>query len=324
MDELLKEEVYKCSKCGLCQSVCPVYLATKNEMFLPRGRFIIFNNLFNNKKKLSKKFLKQLDICLNCNLCKDFCPSDIDSAEIFSKIKPYNYLFEFKLNLIFFLSRLFNLRIKYTPKRNNTGDKIVYFEGCYNKYINSSDRNASLKLLDEMNYQVLEIISDCCGYKFLSSGNLTKFNINSNKIIRQIPHDIKYIVCSCDSCFETLSKILNDELKSKLIRIDELLYKNGYKVVDNVFYHKPLIRKQVSSFDLDTINKKGACSLMENFFMLKYKSLSEKIIQNSQYNNFVLNNKTIATTCNISKWGLSKIFKSKVRSISECVKKEVD
>ena len=40
MNDKIKEEIYKCSKCGLCKSVCPIYLATKNEMYSPRGRYI--------------------------------------------------------------------------------------------------------------------------------------------------------------------------------------------------------------------------------------------------------------------------------------------
>ena len=77
-DSELKEEIYKCSKCGLCKSVCPLYLLTKNEMYSPRGRFILLNNILSNNLRPSKSFIKNLDFCLNCNLCKDFCPSNID------------------------------------------------------------------------------------------------------------------------------------------------------------------------------------------------------------------------------------------------------
>ena len=83
-EEQIKEEVYKCSKCGHCQSVCPVYRATKNEMYLARGRYIVLNNFYNNGQPLSEKFINDLDICLNCNECKRFCPSNLDSAKIYT------------------------------------------------------------------------------------------------------------------------------------------------------------------------------------------------------------------------------------------------
>ena len=36
------EEVYKCSKCGLCQAVCPVFEATGLETAVSRGKFTLF------------------------------------------------------------------------------------------------------------------------------------------------------------------------------------------------------------------------------------------------------------------------------------------
>ena len=89
----IKEEVYKCSKCGLCKSVCPLYLATKNELYSPRGRNILLNDFFSMGKKLSKKFINELDICLNCNACKEFCPSAIDSASIYISLKMHTRVF---------------------------------------------------------------------------------------------------------------------------------------------------------------------------------------------------------------------------------------
>ena len=86
----IKDDIYKCSKCGLCKYVCPVYIATKNEMYSPRGRFIILNNFFNNKKPLTKNFINNLDLCLHCNLCQNFCPSNIDSNKIITEIKYKN------------------------------------------------------------------------------------------------------------------------------------------------------------------------------------------------------------------------------------------
>ena len=90
MNQQIKDEIYKCSKCGLCKSVCPIFQATKNEMYLPRGRYIVLNNYINNNIPLSSNFIKDTDICLNCNLCKLFCPSSIDSEKINTLIKNEN------------------------------------------------------------------------------------------------------------------------------------------------------------------------------------------------------------------------------------------
>jgi len=82
-----KEEIHKCSKCGLCQSVCPVYKITGNDCSVSRGKFIMLNGIIKGDLKLNKNVNKYLDMCLKCNACKDFCPSDIDARKIFLTAK---------------------------------------------------------------------------------------------------------------------------------------------------------------------------------------------------------------------------------------------
>lgn len=82
-----KEEIHKCSKCGLCQSVCPVYEQTKNDCSVSRGKFIMLNGVVKGDLKLNKNINKYLDMCLKCNACKNFCPSDIDARKIFLAAK---------------------------------------------------------------------------------------------------------------------------------------------------------------------------------------------------------------------------------------------
>lgn len=82
-----KEEIHKCSKCGLCQSVCPVYEQTGNDCSVSRGKFIMLNGIIKGDLKLNKNINKYLDMCLKCNACKDFCPSDIDARKIFLTAK---------------------------------------------------------------------------------------------------------------------------------------------------------------------------------------------------------------------------------------------
>lgn len=82
-----KEEIHKCSKCGLCQSVCPVYGVTGNDCSVSRGKFIMLNGVIKGDLQLNKNINKYLDMCLKCNACKEFCPSGIDAREIFITAK---------------------------------------------------------------------------------------------------------------------------------------------------------------------------------------------------------------------------------------------
>ena len=319
MNEQIKEEIYKCSKCGLCKSVCPIYIATKNEMYLPRGRFIILNSLFN--KKPSNEFTKNLDVCLHCNLCKDFCPSNINSAEIFKDLKKKSKTLYIKLFFVFNFSRLLNLKKKYKPKKFENREKVLYFEGCYNKYIDSSDRNASIKLIEDLGYEVEKVVSNCCGYPYKTNNDEKNYKKNADKIISNCNLNTLYIVCSCDSCYETLKKINNKEFTDKLIRLDDLLKQKNYQLQNNeeAIYFKPITRKDECYLptEIKQLNKKGACSLMENFFGLKHSKLSKKIANKQEK----IQTETLVTTCNITKWGLITNLKYKVLSYSEYIKK---
>jgi len=82
-----KEEIHKCSKCGLCQSVCPVYEQTGNDCSVSRGKFIMLNGIIKGDLTLNKNVNKYLNMCLKCNACKNFCPSGINARQIFIAAK---------------------------------------------------------------------------------------------------------------------------------------------------------------------------------------------------------------------------------------------
>lgn len=86
-----KEEIYKCSRCGLCQTVCPVYKVTLNECSVSRTKFNMLNGIVKGDLALNKKIMEYMDLCLSCDACKNFCPSDINVCEIFTAVKmQYN------------------------------------------------------------------------------------------------------------------------------------------------------------------------------------------------------------------------------------------
>ena len=351
----IKEEVYKCSKCGLCKSVCPVFLALKNEMELARGRYIVLNAFFNLSKNLNKKFIKELDLCLNCNLCKRFCPSNIDAYKVFTffkkefhyKFSLFNFSFLYRLWLnvlrifailyrlfpfkIFVRNSYFNNLFFVKTKRLKQGvikqnkKKIYYFEGCVNKYINPSDKNACLNIIEKTGFSIAGIISECCGYPYINEGNFEKYKNQINKILNNVSEDADYIICSCDTCLDTLKKAAeytgcDKRILSKIVSIDEFLKLNNFSFdkKGNSVYFKPLLRENPCYFtsEITEIKKKGLCSLMENFFILKYPKISDKIIESAFYDKEEIDGKTIVTSCQLSKVGLLKCIQKKKYNVS--------
>ena len=131
-----EEEIYKCSRCGLCQTVCPVYKVTLNECSVSRTKFNMLNGVLKGDLSLNKKIMEYMDLCLGCNACKDFCPSNIDAREIFTAVKSqYHRNKPAHLNSYFFFkSLLFCARVGFFGYRLLKLDKITdrVFSGTKN------------------------------------------------------------------------------------------------------------------------------------------------------------------------------------------------
>jgi glycolate oxidase iron-sulfur subunit len=106
------EEIYKCTKCGLCQAVCPVFEATGLESAVSRGKFTLLNAALNGKLDFNKNLSKYLDLCLGCKACYDFCPSGISAEEIIIAAKFHNHKLGNSSFLKQFIVSSFNSRFK--------------------------------------------------------------------------------------------------------------------------------------------------------------------------------------------------------------------
>ena len=341
--EEYSEEIFKCSKCGLCQAVCPIYKLTKNECVVSRGRFVILGGILDNKLPLNTSVIKNMDLCLNCNACKDFCPSGIDAKTIFSAVKnKYNknnlfghfvhskMVFEFGMNIVNFLTTLYrtlfidrvidkfkksivktgilgkriilaNSLLLVHVKEKKTRDvtlkklgKVVFFEGCFNRYVNPSSANATKNLLNEMGYEIIPFKQNCCAVHSFYGGYHKEFEESAVEILNSIPQEADYIVCDCASCMSVLKSydelIEHDKkIADKVINIVDLLEKNNYKkefINDRSFtYHKPchaenipfkLLNESTNAKYIE-LEKMDSCCGFSGEFALKYQKLSREI-----------------------------------------------
>lgn len=90
----LEEQLVVCIRCGMCQSVCPLFDRTHKEADVARGKLALLDglgkSLFNNPDGVSER----LDRCLLCGSCAANCPSGVNVVEIF--IKARAIISEFK------------------------------------------------------------------------------------------------------------------------------------------------------------------------------------------------------------------------------------
>ena len=256
-----KEEIHKCSKCGLCQAECPIYNITGNDCTVSRGQFAMLEGVFNNKFKITKIINKYLDLCLKCGACTKFCPSGINIVDIIISAK-YEYFkshpFE-KIKTFFQKYFIFGLipRIMRTfikPSKSHIFDKkVLYFGGCGSKL--KGDK-ALVKILNQLSIEVINPKFHCCGIPYFSRGDLNEFNNSIKSYIKILKkYDIKDVVTTCASCEKSLKDYIKwtrtsiseediEFLKTiKVKNIYEYLREYNQKLVlkipTKITYHKP-------------------------------------------------------------------------------------
>lgn len=249
--EDFEDEINKCSKCGLCQSVCPIYKLTGNDCAVSRGKFIMLDGVLKGNLKLNKTINKYLDLCLKCDKCSNFCPSAIDVCKIFETAKYEYAQNSFWSKFVFFLESKFvfgnflklmkifsdsNKRKK--TQTENTNLKLLYFKGCVNNIYPQADKFLH-KLFDNSNIEIIEKDFDCCGLPFLSSGNLERYEEVKAHNLSLMNCEYDYILTDCASCESTLKKYA----KAKFINLGELIAQQNIKFKFEkpikVTFHKP-------------------------------------------------------------------------------------
>ncbi|MEW6661804.1 MAG: (Fe-S)-binding protein [Bacillota bacterium] len=82
--EIIKKEVMRCNRCGLCQDACPTYRATGEEMAVARGRNRMLRMAVDGQIEFEKEpaVFKMVDACLLCKSCVVNCPSNVATDKI--------------------------------------------------------------------------------------------------------------------------------------------------------------------------------------------------------------------------------------------------
>jgi len=82
-----RDIAYRCNKCGLCISTCPVYQQLLMEEASPRGKVQLAKHFFEGNLDLSKRFKEILMTCLLCETCIVNCPSGVQHDQIFADLR---------------------------------------------------------------------------------------------------------------------------------------------------------------------------------------------------------------------------------------------
>jgi glycolate oxidase iron-sulfur subunit len=77
----------ECVKCGVCQAHCPIYLVSRREGTVARGKIALAAALLDGETGLEKRLQEDISMCLMCGSCVNKCPNKVPTHEIVGAIR---------------------------------------------------------------------------------------------------------------------------------------------------------------------------------------------------------------------------------------------
>ena len=135
----------QCNGTGDCRkthlsggTMCPSYMATKDEKDTTRARANILREFLTNSDKLNrfdhKEIYEVMDLCLSCKGCKSECPSNVDVAKLKAEFLQHYY----DANGVPFRSKLI-------AGFNKSSQLASVWPGAYNFFMTNSFTGSMIK-----------------------------------------------------------------------------------------------------------------------------------------------------------------------------------
>jgi glycolate oxidase iron-sulfur subunit len=83
------EAVSTCNRCGVCQSVCPVYAEVLTEPGVARGKVQLAAALLSGSLPVDGETAGAFSTCMTCMACVEACPSGVPVAEIVAAARAH-------------------------------------------------------------------------------------------------------------------------------------------------------------------------------------------------------------------------------------------
>ena len=77
-----REQIQQCMKCGNCQAVCPLYLETRHEGAVARGKIRMAVDVLEGRLQPTAELEERFGLCLTCKACEKNCPCGVKCVEI--------------------------------------------------------------------------------------------------------------------------------------------------------------------------------------------------------------------------------------------------
>ncbi|HUT69402.1 MAG TPA: (Fe-S)-binding protein [Desulfatiglandales bacterium] len=266
-----RDQILRCSSCGFCQAVCPIFTLTLRPALNTRGKMLLLKEIMDGSIEFSHGVAETFYACTTCQACAVTCPAGVEGHEIVEEVRKQLYKDglapESLLGVRESLSKSGNVyasaredRVDIYPaglrKKAQSGKlpekaDTLLFMGCLPSYLDMKIVPSTIKALDagKVDYTTLGVEETCCGFPLYLMGS-DEFKPHAEKLIEKIKATgARELVTPCAGCYKTFTKLypeigdLGLEIYHTVQYFDKLVAegKIGFskEVAKKVTYHDP-------------------------------------------------------------------------------------
>jgi Fe-S oxidoreductase len=207
------EQVLRCSVCGFCQAVCPIYGLTRRPALNARGKMLVLQEVMKGEMGLDEDLVETLFQCTGCASCEVNCPSGVKVTEILRQVRQdmvdigtchpaftgMNELLQTKDNIYAEKDPPDYLK----GRKVNSAAEHVYFAGCVGAYREPEATERTLDLLDRLGVDYTLIDEVCCSGILEEVGYTLHLSRAETIVDRVNSVGAKTLITGCPYCYRT-------------------------------------------------------------------------------------------------------------------------
>ena len=252
-EEKFRDQILRCSRCGFCQAVCPVFGATLRPALNARGKMLVLLEVMSGKIDLNDELIETLFQCTHCAGCVESCPSDVNVPEIIKQVRK-DMIHKGSCHPA--LKGMYEVLQKHTNiygeneprdfgRERNRRAGYVYFVGCVGSHREEEVTRAVLKLLDRLRVDYTLIDEVCCSGVLEDIGYQIDENLARRNIDLILATGAHTVITGCPYCFRTFTdQPPYGKLREEAIEVIPLShflkdFDFGVKTEKRLTYHDP-------------------------------------------------------------------------------------
>ena len=210
-EELFRDQVLRCSSCGFCQAVCPIFGLTMRPSYNARGKMLVLKEVMDGTVPLSDELIETLFQCTTCGSCAKNCPSGVNPPEIIKAARrdmvaagSCHPAFSGMKDVLSSHSNIYG-EDDFPDFGRKLGKKAEYgyFMGCVGAFREDEATEETLDLLDILKVDFTLIEESCCTGVLEDLGFDMNRDLAERNIEAILATGAKKVITGCPYCLRT-------------------------------------------------------------------------------------------------------------------------